>query len=262
MLAVHPDMADRDFYVTGESYAGHYVPAVSNRLFHEMKTPSVGKKINLKGFAIGNGLTDPGIQYGAYSDYAVINNLVSPTTARYIKAVSTLSPQTNLGYSTMGGPCSEWPEFCIVSNAVCMHSQPPDGVSARTKIPPYRGVIDTRALLHWMSCLQSHVYVMCTSCAVRSQATEQLTAISVQMFPLCKLGIQLCNSLNVGFVCQLSLQYCQATQFAPIMAANPSMNVYDIRKECVGPLCYDFARLETYINQDSVRQKLGVGDRK
>lgn len=90
MSAVHPDMADRDFYVTGESYAGHYVPAVSNRLFHEMKKPSAGKKINFKGFAIGNGLTDPGIQYGAYSDYAVINNLVSPTTARYVKAVSTL----------------------------------------------------------------------------------------------------------------------------------------------------------------------------
>jgi len=38
--------------------------------------------------------------------------------------------------------------------------------------------------------------------------------------------------------------------------------VYDIRKECEGPLCYDFSLLEKYINQDSVRQKLGVGDRK
>ena len=90
VVAVHPDMSDRDFYVTGESYAGHYVPAVSNRLFHEMNKPGAGKKINFKGFAIGNGLTDPGIQYGAYSDYAVINNLVSPTTARYVKAVSDL----------------------------------------------------------------------------------------------------------------------------------------------------------------------------
>ena len=93
VLAVHPDMADRDFYVTGESYAGHYVPAVSNRLFHEMNKPGLAKKINFKGFAIGNGLTDPGIQYGAYSDYAVINNLVSPTAARYVKAVSVLRCQ-------------------------------------------------------------------------------------------------------------------------------------------------------------------------
>ncbi len=85
--AVHPDMADRDFYVTGESYAGHYVPAVSNRLFLEMNKPDVEKKINLKGFAIGNGLTDPGIQYGAYSDFALINNLISPAAAKWIKAV-------------------------------------------------------------------------------------------------------------------------------------------------------------------------------
>ena len=84
---VHPEMADRDFYVTGESYAGHYVPAVSNRLFLEMNKPDVEKKIDLKGFAIGNGLTDPGIQYGAYSDYALINNLISPAAARWIKAV-------------------------------------------------------------------------------------------------------------------------------------------------------------------------------
>ncbi len=80
-------MADRDFYVTGESYAGHYVPAVSNRLFLEMKKPDVEKKINLKGFAVGNGLTDPGIQYGAYSDFALINNLMSPSAARWVKAV-------------------------------------------------------------------------------------------------------------------------------------------------------------------------------
>lgn len=85
---------------------------------------------------------------------------------------------------------------------------------------------------------------------------------AVQTYPLCRIGIQLCNSWDVSLVCQLSLQYCQTTQFAPIMAANPTMNVYDIRKECEGPLCYDFSRLDKYINQDSVRQKLGVGDRK
>ena len=80
-------MADRDFYVTGESYAGHYVPAVSNRIFLENSKPGTDKKINLKGFAIGNGLTDPGIQYGGYSDYALKNNLISSGTGKVIKAV-------------------------------------------------------------------------------------------------------------------------------------------------------------------------------
>ena len=82
-------MADRDFYVTGESYAGHYVPAVSNRLFLELDKPDVKHRINFKGFAIGNGLTDPGIQYGAYSDYALVNNMISPAAAKWIKAVSS-----------------------------------------------------------------------------------------------------------------------------------------------------------------------------
>ena len=99
LCAVHPDMADRDFYVTGESYAGHYVPAVSNRLFHEMRKPGTGKKIDLKGFAVGNGLTDPGIQYGAYSDYALLNKLVSPSSARYVKAVRTCQDQKQTQYA-------------------------------------------------------------------------------------------------------------------------------------------------------------------
>jgi len=39
------------------------------------------------------------------------------------------------------------------------------------------------------------------------------------------------------------------------------LQVYDIRKECIGPLCYDFSRLDDYINQPHVRKELGVGDR-
>jgi hypothetical protein len=29
----------------------------------------------------------------------------------------------------------------------------------------------------------------------------------------------------------------------PIMLLNEGMNVYDIRKKCEGPLCYDFSRM-------------------
>ena len=50
--AVHPELADRPFYVTGESYAGHYVPAVSHRVWLANKR-NEGKPINLHGIAIG-----------------------------------------------------------------------------------------------------------------------------------------------------------------------------------------------------------------
>jgi len=44
-----------DFYVTGESYAGKYIPAIGYKL-HTMANHS---KINFKGIAIGNGWIDP-----------------------------------------------------------------------------------------------------------------------------------------------------------------------------------------------------------
>lgn len=54
-LEQNPEFVGRDFYITGESYAGHYVPAVTYHLLNMENPP----KLNVKGMAIGNGLTDP-----------------------------------------------------------------------------------------------------------------------------------------------------------------------------------------------------------
>ncbi|KAK9061566.1 hypothetical protein SSX86_018748 [Deinandra increscens subsp. villosa] len=72
----HPDYINNDFYITGESYAGHYIPAFAARVNQGNKNKE-GIRINLKGLAIGNGLTNPGIQYQAYTDYALANNVIS-----------------------------------------------------------------------------------------------------------------------------------------------------------------------------------------
>nr|XP_022917735.1 venom serine carboxypeptidase [Onthophagus taurus] len=61
-----PELQKNDFFVTGESYAGKYVPAVSYTI--HKNNPSAKLKINLKGLAIGNGLCDP-INQLKYSDY-------------------------------------------------------------------------------------------------------------------------------------------------------------------------------------------------
>ncbi|XP_031827674.1 venom serine carboxypeptidase [Nomia melanderi] len=65
-FTLFPELQTNDFYVTGESYAGKYVPAVS----HAIKDFNIKAetKINLKGLAIGNGLTDPENQL-LYGDY-------------------------------------------------------------------------------------------------------------------------------------------------------------------------------------------------
>ncbi|XBJ04933.1 hypothetical protein VPH35_023796 [Triticum aestivum] len=72
----HPEYVENDFYITGESYAGHYIPAFATRVYKGNKN-NEGIHINLKGFAIGNGLTDPAIQYKAYTDYALDMGLIT-----------------------------------------------------------------------------------------------------------------------------------------------------------------------------------------
>jgi len=56
-LELFPELRSNPLHVTGESYAGKYVPAMAYTI-HE-KNPTADKKINLKGIAIGDGLCDP-----------------------------------------------------------------------------------------------------------------------------------------------------------------------------------------------------------
>eukprot|EP00440_Ansanella_granifera_P048320 gb/GFBE01052346.1/.p1 GENE.gb/GFBE01052346.1/~~gb/GFBE01052346.1/.p1 ORF type:complete len:485 (+),score=144.75 gb/GFBE01052346.1/:1-1455(+) len=60
---------NKKFYVTGESYAGHFIPAVTHRIFEGNTNMAEGDiEIQLKGMGIGNGLTDPSEQYKWYPD--------------------------------------------------------------------------------------------------------------------------------------------------------------------------------------------------
>ncbi|XP_043246485.1 venom serine carboxypeptidase-like [Amphibalanus amphitrite] len=55
-----------DFYVTGESYGGKYVPAITHKI--HMENPTAELKINLKGMAVGDGFVDPSnqVDYGEF----------------------------------------------------------------------------------------------------------------------------------------------------------------------------------------------------
>ncbi|XP_023329196.1 probable serine carboxypeptidase CPVL isoform X2 [Eurytemora carolleeae] len=61
MYSLFPNLKERDLYITGESYAGKYVPSFSYKIYQENKilSENKGQKINLKGLAIGDGLIDP-----------------------------------------------------------------------------------------------------------------------------------------------------------------------------------------------------------
>lgn len=79
-----PELQKNEFFLTGESYAGKYVPAVAHTIHkHNQKSQF---QINLKGLAIGNGLCDPEHQL-EYSKYLYQLGLIdSQQQAEMIKA--------------------------------------------------------------------------------------------------------------------------------------------------------------------------------
>ncbi|KAF3989064.1 hypothetical protein FT663_02998 [Candidozyma haemuli var. vulneris] len=56
-----PQFVKNDFHISGESYAGHYIPAFATEILN-----NADRSFNLTSVLIGNGITDPLIQYKYY----------------------------------------------------------------------------------------------------------------------------------------------------------------------------------------------------
>ncbi|XP_061359433.1 serine carboxypeptidase-like [Gastrolobium bilobum] len=108
----HPKFVKNDFYITGESYAGHYIPALASRV-HKGNKEKQGIYINLKGFAIGNGLTNPGIQYQAYPDFALDTGLISKAEYESIKQFIPGCEQAITACNSKGG------QSCVSALSIC-----------------------------------------------------------------------------------------------------------------------------------------------
>ncbi|XP_051183430.1 serine carboxypeptidase 2 [Lolium perenne] len=74
-----PHYMYRDFYIAGESYAGHYVPELS-QLVHRNNKGIEKPTINFKGFMVGNGLIDNYHDYRGTFQFWWNHGLVSDDT--------------------------------------------------------------------------------------------------------------------------------------------------------------------------------------
>ncbi|KAK3408687.1 hypothetical protein EUGRSUZ_J00874 [Eucalyptus grandis] len=90
-----PQFKSHDFYLAGESYAGHYVPQLSELILDNNKKLSKEDYINLKGLMIGNALLDDDTDQRGMIDYAWDHAVVSDRLYHDIKATCNFS-QENL----------------------------------------------------------------------------------------------------------------------------------------------------------------------
>ncbi|KAJ4832942.1 hypothetical protein Tsubulata_036702 [Turnera subulata] len=72
-----PQYKTRDFYIAGESYAGHYVPQLAELIYDRNKDRTNYPLINLKGFIVGNPETNDYYDYKGLLEYAWSHSVVS-----------------------------------------------------------------------------------------------------------------------------------------------------------------------------------------
>ena len=209
-----PELLQNDLFVTGESYAGHYVPAVASRIVeHNGNAARKTAALNLKGIAIGNGLTDPGIQYGAYADYAASKNLIGPTTRKAIRSVRGVFFFVLLSFFSL---------FLSLTFSCSLS---------------FFFALARSELLIWLSLSRARGSHPAKKLKLfrhtKKKKKKKNSKKSKQIYPWCRFGIDLCNGpFGFGFVCELALSFCQATVVAPIQVEGGNFNVYDVRLKC------------------------------
>jgi len=120
----HPKYEKNPLFVVGESYGGHYAPAVAHRIHQgnrKLKKDLI--HINLKGLAVGNGLTDPKVQYQHYAEMAYHNSHDIKTVPKTVfEAMNKATPACIDMINTCTSSPVKSKFFCQVAENFCSMS--------------------------------------------------------------------------------------------------------------------------------------------
>ncbi|GMH01107.1 hypothetical protein Nepgr_002946 [Nepenthes gracilis] len=87
-LVKFPEYRIRDLYITGESYAGHYIPQLAKlmMLFNKKE-----KLFNLKGIALGNPVLEFATDFNSRAEYFWSHGLISDSTYKMFTSICNYS---------------------------------------------------------------------------------------------------------------------------------------------------------------------------
>ena len=105
----HTDLVANPLYIFGESYGGHYAPNVAHRIFQGNNRKEGDIHINLAGVGVGNGLTDPVIQYQYYPEMAMNNSY----------GIKTISEEAYSNMLKHEPRCTSMAKACQLNHTMC-----------------------------------------------------------------------------------------------------------------------------------------------
>lgn len=87
LFKLHPEFSHHDLYIFGESYAGKYIPSISDYILQQNANTS--ETINLRGIGIGDGWVSPYWQTGSYASFLWSNRLITEKQLHEADLVNT-----------------------------------------------------------------------------------------------------------------------------------------------------------------------------
>ncbi|KAG6721440.1 hypothetical protein I3842_03G111600 [Carya illinoinensis] len=155
-FAKFPEYQNRDFFIAGESYAGHYVPQLAHLIVHS------DVKFKLKGIAIGNPLLEFATDFNAPDEYYWSHGLISDAVySRLSKECNSsqmmreaiyggfLSPACTDVYTQLSGQLSLSIDQYYVIGDVCEQSSGQSQVE--TLYHPLQSRVETLSSFHSLS---------------------------------------------------------------------------------------------------------------
>ncbi|CAA7027001.1 unnamed protein product [Microthlaspi erraticum] len=125
-----PEFRSSEFYITGESYAGHYVPQLAEAIYDRNKKVARDSHINLKGFMIGNAVINEETDMAGLVDFAWSHAIISDELHSNIhgsclfEETQTTTNKTVLCYESIKGFMEAYNDIDIYSiyTPVCLLS--------------------------------------------------------------------------------------------------------------------------------------------
>ncbi|KAL2939077.1 Serine carboxypeptidase-like 34 [Bienertia sinuspersici] len=139
-----PQFKSHDFYLSGESYAGHYVPQLAEVILDNNKIAAKDDQIHLKGFLIGNPLLDDDTDQRGMVEYAWDHAVISDRVYNDLKKHCNFSKK-NLTKDCNNALTQYFAEYIRIDiyslySPICVENQTKTRSSRNTQPPVIDGI--------------------------------------------------------------------------------------------------------------------------